>query len=205
MSEGSRLTHLSYVVLGVIAVRGPTTSYQLKQYVAESIAYLWPLQHATLYREPRRLEERGLLQSETEDGGRRRQFFTITASGLDHLRKWLRDPNTAQPSELHDEALLKLHFGELVDPAAMRELAENQIVERKARLAYYTDLQRRYQDRPDLGYPLATLRAGQMIEKASIAFWREIAETADDLAPSRPGGRRLTDLPPLHTMQPERK
>ncbi|TRW89102.1 PadR family transcriptional regulator [Mycolicibacterium sp. 018/SC-01/001] len=184
MSEG-RLNHLSYVVLGVIAVRGPTTSYQLKQYVAESIAYLWPLQHATLYREPRRLEDLGLLQSETEDGGRRRQFFTITPEGLACLRNWLRDPVTAQPSELHDEALLKLHFGELADPSSMRELAENQIVERKTRLAYFTDLQRRYQDRPGIGYPLATLRAGQMIEKASIAFWREIAETADELTPVR--------------------
>lgn len=185
-ADGSRVTHLSYVVLGVIAVRGPTTSYQLKQYVAESIAYLWPLQHATLYREPRRLESIGFLQSETEPGGRRRQFFTITAQGLACLRDWLREPTTAQPAELHDEALLKLHFGEVVDPSSMRDLAETQIVERKARLAYYADLQRRYQDRPDLGYPLATLRAGQMFEKASIAFWREIAETADELAPARP-------------------
>lgn len=205
MSEGARLTHLSYVVLGVIAVRGPTTSYQLKQYVAESIAYLWPLQHATLYREPRRLESAGLLRSETEDGGRRRQFFTITDEGLACLRDWLRDPGTSQPAELHDEALLKLHFGELVDPSSMRELAENQIVERKARLAYYADLERRYQDRPDLGFPLATLTAGQMIEKASIAFWREIAETADDLAPARPGARAHTALSPIHTRQPERK
>lgn len=205
MTEGSRLNHLSYVVLGVIAVRGPTTSYQLKQYVAESIVYLWPLQHATLYREPRRLEDCGLLQSETEEGGRRRQFFTITTEGLAALRHWLRDPSTSQPSELHDEALLKLHFGELADVASMRELAENQIVERKARLAYYTDLQRRYQDRPDLGYPLATLRAGQMIEKASIAFWREIAESTEQLAPSRPGARGRTDLSPTSALSPERK
>ncbi len=200
VSEGFRVTHLSYVVLGVTAVRGPTTSYQLKQYVAESIAYLWPLQHATLYREPRRLEAAGLLRSETEDGGRKRQFFTITDTGLDCLRDWLRDPTTSLPAELHDEALLKLHFGELVDPSSMRELAENQIVERKARLAYYADLERRYQDRPDLGYPLATLKAGQMIEKASIAFWREIAETADELAPSRPGSVPPPPLSPIiHT------
>lgn len=202
MSDGSRLSHLSYVVLGVIAMRGPTTSYQLKQYVAESIAYLWPLQHATLYREPRRLEDCGLLQSETEDGGRRRQFFTITPEGRDRLRNWLREPGTAQPCELHDEALLKLHFGELADPASMRELAENQIVERKARLAYFTDLQRRYQHRPGIGYPLATLRAGQMIEKASIAFWREIAETADELAHPRP---EPTELSSRSTDRPERK
>ncbi|MCX2713612.1 PadR family transcriptional regulator [Mycolicibacterium sp. J2] len=202
MSEGSRLSHLSYVVLGVIAVRGPTTSYQLKQYVAESIAYLWPLQHATLYREPRRLEDCGLLQSETEEGGRRRQFFTITPEGLDYLRNWLCDPGTAQPSELHDEALLKLHFGELADPATIRDLAENQIVERKARLAHFTDLQHRYQDRPGIGYPLATLRAGQMIEKASIAFWREIAETADELAPPHP---ERTELPSHRTDRLERK
>lgn len=84
----------------------------------------------------------------------------------------------------------------------MRELAENQIVERKARLAYFTDLQRRYQDRPGIGYPLATLRAGQMIERASIAFWREIAETADDLAPARP---EHAESPSIQTDKHERK
>lgn len=181
MADESRTTHVSFVVLGVTAVRGPTTSYQLKQYVAESIGYFWPMQHASLYREPRRLESLGLLRSEVEPDGRRRQFFIITDQGLAALREWISDPRGQTP-ELRDEALLKLHFGQLVDPDVIRDLAETQIVERKARLALFTDLHNRYQDWPDHQHPLATLKAGQLLERASIAFWREIAEHADSLA-----------------------
>ena len=191
MVDGPRTSHVSFVVLGVTAVRGPTTSYQLKQYVSESIGYFWPLQHASLYREPRRLEAMGLLRSEIEPDGRRRQFFIITEAGLAALRGWITEPRGQMP-ELRDEALLKLHFGQLVDSESIRDLAETQMVERKARLALFTDLHNRYKDWPDHGHQLATVTAGQVLERASIAFWREIAQHADDLAPD-----------PLHQRDPK--
>lgn len=190
MADESRTTHVSFVVLGVTAVRGPTTSYQLKQYVAESIGYFWPMQHASLYREPRRLESLGLLRSEVEPDGRRRQFFIITDDGLAALRDWICEPRGQAP-ELRDEALLKLHFGQLVEPDAIRDLAETQIIERKARLALFTDLQHRYQGWPDHQHPLATLKAGQLLERASIAFWREIAEHADTLGSGATGTQSM--------------
>lgn len=181
MGDPLRLGHVSFVVLGVTAARGPTTSYQLKRYVAESIGYFWPLQHASLYREPRRLESLGLLRVEVEPTGRRRQFFVITEDGLEALRAWLTGP-VDQPPELRDEALLKLHFGQLVDPSAVRDLAEAQLMERKARLALFTDLAKRYENWPDHRYPLETLRAGQVFERAFVSFWREIANSAEELA-----------------------
>ena len=110
MSTG-RLTTTSYVVLGMIAMRGPTTSYDLKRAVNHSVGYFWPFPHAQLYSEPKRLEELGLLDLEVESEGRRRQTYTITDAGRDALRAWLAEPTTEQ-LQVRDVAELKLFFGE---------------------------------------------------------------------------------------------
>jgi PadR family transcriptional regulator, regulatory protein AphA len=199
VTDEARASHVSYVILGITALRGPTTSYQLKQYVSESIGYFWPLQHASLYREPKRLESLGLLRSSSEQAGRRRQFFEITDSGLELLRDWIREPVGLAP-ELRDEALLKLHFGELVEPGSVRELAETQLMERKARLAFFVDLEQRYKDWPDQRHTLETLKAGQAFERGFIAFWREISLHAEDLAPVAP---RTTTTSPAPRKYPQ--
>ncbi|MFC6706807.1 PadR family transcriptional regulator [Flexivirga alba] len=89
----SRLTTTSYVVLGMLAMRGPSTSYQLKRAVGRSVGYFWPFPHAQLYSEPKRLVELGLLDVQTEEEGRRRQTFSVTGAGLTALRRWLREPS----------------------------------------------------------------------------------------------------------------
>lgn len=138
-----------------------------------------------LYREPKRLEALGLLTSRTETDGRRRQFFEITEDGTAALRNWIKEPASQAP-ELRDEALLKLHFGSLVDGASVQRVAEEQLLVRKGRLAFFTELEDRYRDWPEHGHALATLKAGQAFERAFIAFWRELAGSADDLTSFRP-------------------
>lgn len=59
-----RLTVTSFLVLGLIALRGPSTSYDLKRASGHSIGYFWPFPHAQLYSEPRKLADAGLLTVE---------------------------------------------------------------------------------------------------------------------------------------------
>lgn len=184
MSTSARLTPASYVVLGVTALRGPTTSYELKAYVAESIHYIWPLPHAQLYKEPQRLVELGLLGAHSEPDGRRRRFFEITAAGREALGDWLADP-ISDPSTLRDEGLLKLHFGGLSTAADVRALAERQVAAHEERLEQFEGLQREYGDRDGLEHQLMSLHMGRVLEHGSIAFWREVAENAEDLATGR--------------------
>jgi hypothetical protein len=54
---GYQLTPTSYVVLGMTALRGPTTSYDLKRAIGRSIGYFWRFPHAQIYDEPARLAE----------------------------------------------------------------------------------------------------------------------------------------------------
>ncbi len=126
-----------------------------------------------------------MLTSHTETDGRRRQFFEITEDGTAALRSWIEEPASQAP-ELRDEALLKLHFGSLVDGASVQRMAEEQPLVRKSRLAFFSDLENRYRNWPEHGHALATLKAGQAFERAFIAFWRELATNANDLRTSRP-------------------
>jgi len=168
-----RLSPTSYVVLGVIALRGPTTSYDLGRYVATSTEYFWPVQHAQLYREPKRLAAAGLLDVEAEPDGRRRQFFSLTGAGRDALDAWLEDP-VEDVVELRDAGLVKLQFSSLMRPDARAALVTQQLEARTERLAEFERMAERYDD---LEREVPTLAMGIALERAAIAFWRSLASS----------------------------
>ena len=70
MSTQLRAGPVSYLVLGIIALRGPSTSYDLKRFVQLSVGHFWPFPHTQLYAEPARLAEAGLLEETQEESGR---------------------------------------------------------------------------------------------------------------------------------------
>ena len=78
MSTELRLGPTSYLVLGIVAMRGPSTPYDLKRFVQLSVGNFWPFPHTQLYAEPARLAEAGLLEETREETGRRRRHYTIT-------------------------------------------------------------------------------------------------------------------------------
>ncbi|CAB4927988.1 unannotated protein [freshwater metagenome] len=189
----TRLVVASYIALGVTARRGPTTSYDLKRYVAESIGYFWQIPHAQLYAEPQRLEDLGLLRSRSEEGGRRRRFFEITDAGREAFEAWLADPSTDAP-ELRDTGLLKLHFGALGTPDDVRALGEHQREVREERLQRFLEFEAQYDGRPGQEHQLLTLRLGQAYERMFAAFWQQVADSAEDLAEGRVGSIELRFL-----------
>src|SRR5262245_43476987 len=104
-----RLGPTSYLILGLISYRGPSTSYQLKRAVNRSIGYFWPFPHTQLYEEPERLTRAGLLTEQREEEGRRRRTYAITEAGRTALTAWLHEPTT-EVTQLRDLAVLKLFF-----------------------------------------------------------------------------------------------
>jgi PadR family transcriptional regulator, regulatory protein AphA len=171
----SDLTVTSYLVLGMIRLRGPSTSYELKRAVGRSIGYFWPFPHAQLYREPASLVEQGLLEEQQESGGRRRRVYTITPAGEEALRQWLREP-VHKLLELRDLAQLKLFFSEVMMTEELVALARNQEALHRSRLREYEQIAARYQDRPGLERRMAPLTMGLMIERDEIEFWSTIAK-----------------------------
>ena len=168
-----RLTTTSYVVLGMIALHGHCTPYDLKRAIGGSVGLFWHFPHAQLYAEPDRLADLGLLARSVENSGRRRKTYSLTGPGLDSLREWLAAP-TAEHFQLRDIAELKLFFHEIGEPDHIRTLATEQIDQHRRRIALYDDLLRRTGD----GSP--TLELGLELEHAALRFWTALAE--DDLA-----------------------
>jgi DNA-binding PadR family transcriptional regulator len=173
------LNPISYVVLGIVASRGPSTSYEMKKLVQTSISFFWTFPHAQLYREPQRLVQLGLLEEEQHESGRRRRVFTLTEAGRAALDEWLASPGPFDV-EIRDLALLKLFFGRLAREHDIVELAAEQLAGHRRQQALYEQLLDRYAGRGELSHQLAPLRIGVAYEQAYIDFWKEIAKRPDD-------------------------
>lgn len=190
-----RLSPTSYVVLGMIGLRGPSTSYDLKRAINRSIGYFWAFPHAGLYSEPQRLEKLGLLAASSEQDGRRRRTYTLTDEGLRELREWLAAP-TDEHFQRRDVAELKLFFNELGEPGNIRRLAREQIAQHEQRITIYEDMQQRYGSVDEVAGRMVTLRLGLEMEHAALRFWTALEKEADGTVPSPDRDRRATTALP---------
>jgi PadR family transcriptional regulator AphA len=170
-----RLSPTSYVVLGLIALRGPSTPYDLKRGVAHSVGYFWNFPHAQLYSEPDRLTGLGLLALSTEDVGRRRKTYSLTDEGRRALRAWLASP-TEQHFEMRDIAELKLFLNEAGDPGNIEALARDQIRQHEDRIAVYENMVERFGGDESLRPRMLTLELGLEMEYAALRFWTALKE-----------------------------
>ena len=175
MSTALRAGPVSYLVLGIIALRGPSTPYQLKRFVQLSIGHFWPFPHTQLYAEPARLAEAGLLEETREETGRRRRHYTITDEGRTMLVEWLGEPTTS-PMEYRDLGLLKLFFSELTSPEQIQALAAEQAEAQRRQLAEYESLHARFKDRPLYATRVLSVGLGIRLAHAAAEFWEELAE-----------------------------
>ena len=181
------LTPTSYVVLGLLAVHGPMTPYDLKAQVARSVGYFWSFPHSQLYGEPARLVALGLVEEEREQTGRRRRRFSVTDAGRAAVAAWVGEPVATHP-QIRDLALLKLYLGGLVPPERVAALAADQERAHRDRLAVYEQIDGAL---TALGAPArhgrATVRLGLAYERAAAQFWAEIGrEWATEQAAPEP-------------------
>jgi len=171
-----RLSATSYVVLGMIALRGPSTPYELKRAVGHSVGYFWHFPHAQLYSEPDRLAALGLLELAVEEHGRRRKTYSLTDTGRAALQDWLASP-TDEHFQMRDIAELKLFFNEAGDPEHdVPALARDQIKQHEARIAAYEGMVERFGADAHAQPRMITLELGLEMEHAALRFWTALAE-----------------------------
>jgi PadR family transcriptional regulator AphA len=168
------LSATSYAVLGMVALRGPSTVYDLKRALEHLAGEFWSVPHVQHYRESERLERLGLLTSQQEANGRRRRLFEVTDAGLAALRRWLGEP--APTLALRDEGLLKLFFSELGDDRTVAALARGQVAEYERRLRSLEEVADRFGPRPDIAQRLSPVHFGKAVYEAAIEFWTAAAE-----------------------------
>lgn len=171
MSGEIGLTATSYIVLGLLAMFGEATPYDLKRMVAVSVGQFWTLPHSQLYAEPARLARGGYATEEQEHAGRRRKLYSVTERGREALADWLA-VLTPETYVLRDPALLKLFFG-----ADAGELAEAQLETHRQKLAEYEALGAQDPGEGPRG-PWLALDLGTRHERETVRFWEEQAASA---------------------------
>jgi PadR family transcriptional regulator AphA len=163
-----RLTHVSFIVLGLVSWAKRATPYDLKQ-MAASLTDLWSVQHTQLYGEPVRLAKAGYLTEEQEATGRRRKTYALTKKGRQALEEWKAAP-TDTFTEMRDPGLLKLYFG--ADPSAV---AADQLQLHRRKLAESEALEAQAPKGVPAG-PRLALQAGLRHEREWISFWEAVRE-----------------------------
>jgi PadR family transcriptional regulator, regulatory protein AphA len=177
----SRLDDSAYAVLGFIALRGPSTAYELKRALSRITSEFWEVPHVTPYRATKALESEGMLVGEQERGGRRRRVYSLTEEGRSALRDWLSEPS-GETMTIRDPGQLRLLFAELVDPDAVAGLARAQASVYRARLATLETTEARLADDPVRAPRLGPLQLGKAVYSAGLAFWTSVAEAPDSPA-----------------------
>jgi PadR family transcriptional regulator AphA len=179
-----RMSPISYVVLGLIGLRGPSTPYELKRAVDRSINYFWPFPHSQLYSEPERLVAAGLLSREQEAGGRHRKVYSLADEGRRMLEAWLRTW-PGEIFEMRDMAVMQLFFSEFMSTEDLVSLAKDQVRLYQQRLEVYRTIA---EDRGAVSgreRRMAPLNLGVRLVQASIDFWADIAENPPPAPPAR--------------------
>lgn len=169
-----RLSATSYLVLGLIGLRGPSTPYELKRAASRSIYYFWPFPHSQLYSEPARLAEAGLLKQEREDSGRRRVLYALTPAGTKALNEWTKHPR-GEVFEMRDMAVLQLFFSEFISTEELVNLATDQVRLYRERLQVYKEIQEHNADESGRERRMAPLYLGIGMAQACLDFWSGIA------------------------------
>jgi DNA-binding PadR family transcriptional regulator len=163
-----------YVVLGMVALRGPTTPYQLERAVGQSIGHFLPVRRSQFYAVPDRLATAGYLREEREQTGRRRRTYSITGRGRRAIRDWLDEPASG-PMEVRDPGSLKLFFGELATPKQLAALAREQEAAYRTKLAELDEISSRFAGDGRRALRLAPLGLGVRIFETAIEYWSTIA------------------------------
>lgn len=172
-----RLNPISYVILGLLQLRGPSTPYDLKRAVERSIQYFWPFPHAQLYGETDRLAGLGLVTKEQQEGGRRRKVFTLAPAGRAALETWfLKSPEHL--FELRDMAILQLFFSDFMGTDRLADLAHEQVTHHHQRIAIFEEIAAR-----GAGHSgerrMLPLDLGIRLAQTCADFWAEVAGRTD--------------------------
>jgi DNA-binding PadR family transcriptional regulator len=116
-------TELESCVLGVVCLRGPCTAYTVRQEFVRSFSSHWTGSAGAIYPLLQRLERARLIRArDCEWGTRSKKEFTITAAGMETLRRWIGPPLpewTAAPTV--DPIRTRLTFFAAIPPARQRQ------------------------------------------------------------------------------------
>lgn len=128
---------ITYGVLGLLAMWGPLSGYDLKRLFDHMLSPMWGAAHSQIYHELRRMKDLGWVEMEREEQESRpdRKVYSITQAGREALVSWQAQP--ASVLQLRDELLLKILFGSFASHDDLVINLKKSIAEHEMRLLNY--------------------------------------------------------------------
>ena len=175
--SAAELPATGYALLGLLTF-GEKSGYDLGKFVNETIAHFFfnPAK-SQVYAELRRLVVRGYA-TEREVAQRDRpdkRLYAITPRGREALRHWL-ETSEAGPEVTKGPLYLKVFFGGLMDPEALRVQVEDCRRQAQEGLARFLEIEKEIDGRPEFLFPSLVLRRGIAHKRASIRWVGEVLE-----------------------------
>jgi DNA-binding PadR family transcriptional regulator len=162
-------------LLGMLNLE-PMSGYDLRHEIKESIGYFWQESYGQIYPTLKRLHARNLVTKKKarQSKGPTRYVYSITAKGQAELKKWLAaEP---EPEPVRVELLLKLFFGVMGKSSDQIRQLESLLAEHRRKLALYESFDQellQVKNEPSYGYWRSTIRYGQHLSRARIAWCEE--------------------------------
>ena len=128
---------ITYGILGLLALWGPLSGYDLKHLSDHILAPMWGVVQSQVYKELRRMKELEWVDMEREEQESRpdRKVYSITEKGYTALRSWQEQPPDV--FQVRDELLLKVLFGNFASPGDLARNLRTSIVEHEMHMLGY--------------------------------------------------------------------
>ncbi len=127
---------LSDAILVCLTER-PMSGYDLAKYFDTSIGFFWHATHPQIYRELKKLGQRGYVVSDEEiqSGKPNRIVYCLTDAGRQALLEWSRKP--VAPALIKDDLLVRLQAIEHIDKRALVKQITARLAAHREQLAQY--------------------------------------------------------------------
>ena len=157
--------------LMVSLIEKSCSGYDLAQRFSKSIGFFWPASHQQIYRELAKMEAKGWVKSEAEEGSKtRKRIYQVLDAGRDELKRWVAEPT--EPAHIRDEFIVRLRADAAIGPLGLETelLRRAQIYEQKVKVFHAIE-QRDFIDKvkQDPSKNTRSLKIQHMILKAGIA------------------------------------
>lgn len=132
---------LAHAILATI-IRSPCSGYDLRKQFEGSVGFFWQASFQQIYRELSKLEEQGLVESETISQSDRpdKKIFSVTEQGKSFLQAWIEQPCEMAP--LRDDLMVKMFAGYCAPkPIVLEELYHHRSMHQE-RLAVYQQIEK---------------------------------------------------------------
>ena len=172
----ARINKTQYALLGLLSMRGPSTGYEMKGFIDESLNYFWQENYGHIYPVLKKLEEKELVtcREEPSPGKPPRKVYTITEKGSESLEAWLLSP--LEGMKYRNELLLRLFFMAEDKTEKINEMIRREEELHQALLEEYGKVEKHILEKHgEVPSILCTVRYGKKISEATLEWCRETA------------------------------